>query len=213
MWGPLYNDWEWNLQLETQIMPSRSVTVHHDSKSFDHAFTNLSFGLRRSLLLSCTTLRVKLDSKPFFTREILEAWMMQTFCVPCDCDPRGSLEMESVLQVMTHNGAVAGKFHWQLNCWGTTDVQMYMRLLELPGRTIPWCWSLFLVTNWERFGTLECDVVTGECVCNETSFGRDCNQCDALPEFMDLDSRMREQTLWLRWWRSYEITVTSLLVM
>ena len=185
----LYNDLEWKPAVGDEINACKKCNCNnHASRcKFDHAVYEASGRVSGGVCMECehnTQGKNCEQCKPFFYRDIARSLDDPNVCVPCDCDPRGSLEdgiCDSSDEPQT--GAVAGKCHCKLNVEGRRCdkcIGGYWNFRE----DNPFGCEACSCNQLGTVGNLGCDVVTGECVCKRNVVGRDCNQC--APEFYGL---------------------------
>jgi laminin, beta 1 len=118
--------------------------------------------------------------KPFFYRDPNESIQSPYACVPCDCDPIGSLDdgiCDSVSDPETNSEPGAchcKKYVKGRRCDHCTEG--YWNLTESNPEGCQEC-SCNLLGTVDNLG---CNLYTGECTCKRNVMGRDCNQC--MPE-------------------------------
>lgn len=160
---------------------------HATKCTYDEAIYEASGRVSGGLCLNCqhNTQGIHCEKcKPYFYRDYNKSLNDPSVCLPCDCDPRGSLD-DAICDDETDAsvGAVAGKCRCKQNVEG-----------RRCDRCLPGYWN-FRENNTlgcekcscnqlGTVGNMGCNVVTGECVCKRNVVGRDCNQC--APEFYGL---------------------------
>lgn len=105
-------------------------------------------------------------------------------CLPCDCDPRGSLD-EGVCDSKSDplKGLIAGQCHCKQNVAGRRCDECkhgYWNFTEENPHGCQEC-ECNLLGTYENQG---CNIYSGECVCKRYVTGRDCDQCN--PEYWGL---------------------------
>ncbi|KAL1456234.1 hypothetical protein WDU94_000979 [Cyamophila willieti] len=122
--------------------------------------------------------------KQYFYRDEGRDFSDPNVCLPCDCDPAGSLD-DAICDPYTdesHN-LVSGKCHCKSNVGGRrcdACKDGFWNFNETDPNGCEPCTCNIQGT----IGNQGCNVITGDCTCKRNVEGRDCNQC--LPHFWGL---------------------------
>uniref|UniRef100_A0A670K2I7 Laminin subunit beta 2 n=1 Tax=Podarcis muralis TaxID=64176 RepID=A0A670K2I7_PODMU len=127
--------------------------------------------------------------KPFYYRNPLADIRASTACIPCDCDPVGSLDggvCDSHTDAML--GMIAGQCRCKENVKGVRCDSCKEAFYGLSRNDPLGCQPCRCDPRGIIPGSLPCDHISGDCYCKRFVAGRYCNQC--LPEYWGLSNDM-----------------------
>uniref|UniRef100_A0ABM5FJ00 Laminin subunit beta-1-like n=1 Tax=Pogona vitticeps TaxID=103695 RepID=A0ABM5FJ00_9SAUR len=127
--------------------------------------------------------------KPFYYRNPLADIRATTACIPCDCDPVGSLDggvCDSHTDVML--GMIAGQCRCKENVKGVRCDSCKEAFYGLSRNDPLGCQPCRCDPRGIIAGSSPCDHISGDCYCKRFVTGRYCNQC--LPEYWGLSYDM-----------------------
>ncbi|XP_010226574.1 PREDICTED: laminin subunit beta-4 [Tinamus guttatus] len=177
-----YNDAPWRPAEGTHDNACKQCNCngHSDRCHFDMAVYKASGGDSGGVCEDCqdNTMGQHCDQcKPFFYQDPLKVISDPHVCLPCDCDPAGTLH-PGLCERHTDPlmGTVAGRCPCKENVEGTRCDKCRPNYHGLNGNDPLGCQPC----NCDPSGTLpfsSCDTVTGECLCQQHATGRRCQQC------------------------------------
>ncbi|XP_030336364.1 laminin subunit beta-4 [Strigops habroptila] len=177
-----YNDAPWRPAEGTQDNACKRCNCngHSGRCHFDMAVYQASGGVSGGVCEDCqdnTTGQHCDQCKPFFYRDPLKAISDPQACLPCNCDPEGTL-YNGVCESRTDPalGTVAGRCPCKENVEGVRCDQCRANYYGLSGSDPLGCQPC----NCDPSGSLPfsiCDPATGECLCQRFTTGRRCEKC------------------------------------
>ncbi|XP_076262261.1 laminin subunit beta-1 isoform X1 [Rhynchophorus ferrugineus] len=185
-----FNDLPWRPAIgkQTNACKKCNCNNHATSCHFDAALYEAKGNVSGGVCDGCqhNTMGSNCEQcKPFYYKHPNRTIQDPEVCVPCDCDPRGSLD-EGICDSFTHSDFVAGSCHCKANVDGRRCDQckngFWNFTSENPDGCQP-CTCNILGT----IGNQGCNVETGECTCKRYVTGRDCLQC--LPQYWGLSDK------------------------
>ncbi|XP_048346182.1 laminin subunit beta-1-like isoform X1 [Sphaerodactylus townsendi] len=127
--------------------------------------------------------------KPFYYRNPLADIRASSACIPCDCDPVGSLDggvCDSHTDAML--GMIAGQCRCKENVKGMRCDSCKEAFYGLSRNDPQGCQPCRCDPRGIIAGSSPCDHISGDCYCKRFVTGRYCNQC--LPEYWGLSYDM-----------------------
>lgn len=183
----LYNDREWKPAWVNE--PNECVMCncngHAEKCRFDKAVFEATGHTSGGVCEDCadnTAGRQCEMCQPMFYRESHRS--LRDPCLPCDCDPAGSLD-EGLCDPHDEpmNAIVAGTCHCKANVEGRRCDRCKRGYWDFSADNPDGCRECSCNRNG-TIGNLGCDMKTGECTCKRNVIGRDCNEC--APHFYGL---------------------------
>ncbi|XP_010021082.1 PREDICTED: laminin subunit beta-4, partial [Nestor notabilis] len=177
-----YNDAPWRPAEGTQDNACKRCNCngHSGRCHFDMAVYQASGGVSGGVCEDCqdnTTGQHCDQCKPFFYQDPLKAISDPQACLPCSCDPEGTL-YNGVCESHTDAalGTVAGRCPCKENVEGVRCDRCRANYYGLSGSDPLGCQPC----NCDPSGSLPfsvCDPATGECLCQRFTTGRRCEKC------------------------------------
>lgn len=184
-----YHDLPWRPAIgrQTNACKRCNCNQHSDQCHFDPAVYEATGRISGGVCDDCnhnTMGRNCEQCKAFFYQDPTKSISDADVCLPCDCDPRGSLD-DGICDARSDpsGGVQAGQCHCKRFVEGRRCDQCqhgYWNFTEENPDGCQVC-SCNLMGTYENQG---CNVYSGECVCKRYVTGRDCDQC--LPEHWGL---------------------------
>uniref|UniRef100_A0A7M4F6Y3 Laminin subunit beta 4 n=1 Tax=Crocodylus porosus TaxID=8502 RepID=A0A7M4F6Y3_CROPO len=177
-----YNDAPWRPAEGSQDNSCKQCDCngHSDRCHFDMAVYLANHGISGGVCDDCqhNTMGQHCDQcKPFFYQDPLRMISDPHACLPCDCDPEGTLYSG---QCESHTdrtlGSLAGRCLCKENVEGVRCDKCKPNYYGLSSSNPLGCQSC----NCNPFGSLSlsiCDPVTGECLCQRFTTGQRCEEC------------------------------------
>ncbi|XP_059581857.1 laminin subunit beta-4 isoform X1 [Alligator mississippiensis] len=177
-----YNDAPWRPAEGSQDNSCKQCDCngHSDRCHFEMAVYLANHGISGGVCDDCqhNTMGQHCDQcKPFFYQDPLRMISDPHACLPCDCDPEGTLYSG---QCESHTdrtlGSLAGRCLCKENVEGVHCDKCKPNYYGLSSGNPLGCQSC----NCNPFGSLSlsiCDPVTGECLCQWFTTGRHCEEC------------------------------------
>ncbi|NWX99807.1 LAMB4 protein, partial [Nothoprocta ornata] len=177
-----YNDAPWRPAEGKQDNACKQCNCNGHSASchFDMAVYEANGGDSGGVCEDCqdNTMGQHCDQcKPFFYQDPLKVISDPRVCLPCDCDPEGTLQ-PGLCERHTDPllGTVAGRCPCKENVEGTRCDKCRPNYYGLSSNDPLGCQPC----NCDPSGTLpfsSCDAVTGECLCQRRATGQRCHEC------------------------------------
>ncbi|XP_069085921.1 laminin subunit beta-4 isoform X2 [Pleurodeles waltl] len=193
----LYNDIPWKPAegLQNSVCKKCNCNKHSEKCHFDMNVYQANFGLSGGVCDDCqhnTFGRHCEKCKPFFYHDPLRDISDPYACVPCDCDPEGSLH-NGMCQSKTDPAlaTVAGKCQCKENVEGIRCDRCKAGYFGLSGIDPVGC-QYCSCNPWGSVPLSTCDPVTGECLCQRLATGRYCDEC--LPGYWGLGNSLQACT-------------------
>ncbi|KAM8821354.1 laminin subunit beta-4 [Eudromia elegans] len=184
-----YNDAPWRPAEGTRDNACKQCNCngHSDRCHFDLAVYEASGGDSGGVCEDCqdNTMGQHCDQcKPFFYQDPLKVISDPQVCLPCDCDPEGTLR-PGLCERRTDSllGTVAGRCPCKENVEGIRCDKCRPNHYGLSGSDPLGCQPC----DCDPTGSLpfsSCDTVTGKCLCQRHATGRRCQEC--LPGYWGL---------------------------
>ncbi|XP_050439565.1 laminin subunit beta-1-like [Adelges cooleyi] len=177
-----FNDFPWKPAIGRQTNACRrcncnnhATSCHHDPAVFE--MTGRTSGGVCDGCTDNTMGRNCEQCKQYFYQDPTKPFTDRDVCLPCDCDPSGSLD-DGICDSKTDpvNGLESGRCHCKTNVEGRRCDVCKNGFWAFSEQNPDGCQACTCNTQ----GTIDnqgCDKVTGECTCKRNVIGRDCNQC------------------------------------
>lgn len=184
-----FNDFPWKPAIGRQTNACRrcncnnhATSCHHDAAVFE-----LTGRMSGGVCDGCTdnTMGRNCEQcKQYFYQDPTKPFTDHDVCLPCDCDPGGSLD-DGICDSKTDliNGLESGRCHCKPNVEGRRCDMCKNGFWNFSESNPDGC----QVCTCNTQGTVDnqgCNKETGECTCKRYVAGRDCNQC--IPGFWGL---------------------------
>ncbi|XP_037959538.1 laminin subunit beta-1 [Teleopsis dalmanni] len=152
-----------------------AFSCHFDQAVFDHS-GRVSGGVCDNCIHNTQGQHCE-ECMPFFYRDPSQDIRSPYVCLPCDCDPIGSLD-EGICDSVNDpdNGVQAGACHCKTNVKGRRCDMCKDGYWNLDPENPDGCEEC----TCNILGTIDnsgCNMHTGECTCKRLVTGKDCNQC------------------------------------
>ncbi|XP_051889579.1 laminin subunit beta-4 [Pristis pectinata] len=190
----LFNDSPWQPAIGTETNECKRCNCngHSERCHFDMAVYLASGGVSGGVCEECqhNTMGQNCDQcRPFFYQDPGRSISDPYVCVPCNCDPEGSVnngmcESHSDPQLRT----VAGRCICKRNVEGRRCDQCRSGYFGLSAVNAEGCKDCRCDARGSVSAHSACDPVTGECQCLRTVTGRNCERC--LPNYWGLGSSL-----------------------
>lgn len=184
-----YHDYPWKPAFgrQTNACKRCNCNGHTDRCHFDAAVYEATGQISGGVCDDCqhnTIGRNCEQCKLFYYQDPTKEMTDPDVCLPCDCDPRGSLD--DGICVSRHDpaeGLQAGQCHCKTHVMGRRCDQCKHGYWNFRSSNEDGCQECTcnLLGTYQNQG---CNVDTGECMCKRYVTGRDCDQC--LPEHWGL---------------------------
>lgn len=177
-----FNDFPWKPAIGRQTNACKrcncnnhATSCHHDAAVFE-----LTGRISGGVCDGCTDNTMGRnceECKPYFYQNPTKPFTDHDVCIPCDCDPSGSLD-EGICDSKTDivNGLESGRCHCKSNVEGRRCDACKNGFWNFSESNPDGC----QVCTCDTQGTVDnqgCNKDTGECTCKRYVTGRDCNQC------------------------------------
>ncbi|XP_069485260.1 laminin subunit beta-4 isoform X2 [Ambystoma mexicanum] len=193
----LYNDVPWKPAegLQDSACKKCNCNSHSEKCHFDMDVYQANYGLSGGVCDDCqhNTFGHHCElCKPFFYHDPLRDISDPYACIPCDCDPEGTLyNGRCDSQTDLALGTVAGKCLCKENVDGPRCDRCKAGYFGLSANDPLGC-QYCSCNPWGSLPDSTCDPVTGECLCQRLATGRYCDEC--LPGYWGLGNSLHACT-------------------